>query len=98
MPHYDYQCQDCSNVFEVFHSMTAESVKACPKCDGKVKRLIGAGSGLIFKGSGFYITDYKNKKTSTTTDTGSKQDTSSRNTSNSNAKETKKAETKKSEK
>jgi len=71
MPHYDYQCLACDHVFEVFQSMTAEPVKTCPECGGEVKRLIGAGSGLIFKGSGFYITDYKNKKTSSTPASGS---------------------------
>ena len=62
MPNYDYKCDDCGHIFEVFQSMTAERVKECPECGGNVTRLIGAGSGLIFKGSGFYITDYKNKK------------------------------------
>jgi putative FmdB family regulatory protein len=61
MPTYDYECQKCKNIFEVFQSMTAKRVEKCPKCGGKVKRLIGAGAGLIFKGSGFYETDYKRK-------------------------------------
>ncbi len=63
MPTYDYECTSCGHVFEVFHSMSAESVKDCPAegCGGKgtVRRLIGGGAGLIFKGKGFYITDYK---------------------------------------
>ena len=59
MPHYDYECQSCGYVFEVFQKMNDEPVKKCPQCGGKVKKLIGAGGGLIFKGSGFYITDYK---------------------------------------
>jgi putative FmdB family regulatory protein len=59
MPHYDYQCQDCGNIFEEFHSMMAEPVKECPECKGKVKKLIGGGSGIIFKGKGFYKTDYR---------------------------------------
>lgn len=66
MPNYDYKCQKCGHVFEEFQNMTDEPLKECPECGGKVKRLIGAGSGLIFKGSGFYITDYKNNKTSKT--------------------------------
>jgi putative FmdB family regulatory protein len=53
---------DCSTEFERFQSMTEEPVRLCPTCGGKVNRLIGGGSGLIFKGSGFYLTDYKNKK------------------------------------
>jgi putative FmdB family regulatory protein len=60
MPTYDYKCKKCGNVFEVFHSMSSEPVKVCPKCGGEVKKLIGAGSTPIFKGSGFYQTDYKN--------------------------------------
>lgn len=60
MPTYDYKCMDCDNTFELFQPMSAEPVKVCPKCGGKVKRLIGAGAGPIFKGSGFYQTDYKN--------------------------------------
>ena len=61
MPTYEYKCKKCGNIFEVFHSMSTEPVKSCPKCGGEVKRLIGAGAGTIFKGSGFYQTDYKNK-------------------------------------
>ena len=63
MPTYDYQCLDCQEVFEAFQKITDQPLKICPKCKGKVKRLISSGSGLIFKGSGFYATDYK-KKTS----------------------------------
>jgi len=59
MPTYEYKCNKCGNLFEVFHPMNAEPVKKCPKCGGTVKRLIGAGAGPIFKGSGFYQTDYK---------------------------------------
>lgn len=61
MPTYEYKCLECNHTFELFQSMTAEHVKTCPECKGKVKRLIGAGAGPIFKGSGFYHTDYKNK-------------------------------------
>ena len=60
MPTYDYKCQECNYTFELFQPMTSEPVKHCPKCNGKVKRLIGTGAGTIFKGSGFYQTDYKN--------------------------------------
>jgi putative FmdB family regulatory protein len=63
MPTYEYQCQKCGKTMEVFHGMSEEGPKRCAdaKCKGKVKRLVGSGAGLIFKGSGFYITDYKNK-------------------------------------
>jgi putative FmdB family regulatory protein len=63
MPTYEYACQRCGHNFEEFQSITAEPLKRCPRCNGKLQRLLGAGSGLIFKGSGFYQTDYKNSKT-----------------------------------
>lgn len=59
MPTYDYVCDDCGYHFEEFQSITAEPLTKCPKCQGHVRRLIGAGNGFIFKGSGFYITDYR---------------------------------------
>jgi len=59
MPTYEYLCRDCGNRFDAFQSIMAAPLTECPKCGGKVRRLIGGGNGLIFKGSGFYITDYK---------------------------------------
>jgi putative FmdB family regulatory protein len=59
MPTYEYECQKCGHTFEIFQMMTDEPRKRCPECRGKVKRLIGAGAGIIFKGSGFYETDYR---------------------------------------
>jgi len=59
MPTYDYECSDCGHAFEAFHSMSADPLSVCPECDGKVTRLIGTGAGVIFKGSGFYETDYR---------------------------------------
>ncbi|MFC1528468.1 FmdB family zinc ribbon protein [Candidatus Latescibacterota bacterium] len=59
MPTYEYKCAECGHEFELFQNMTDEPVKTCPKCHGKVERLIGGGAGLIFKGSGFYSTDYR---------------------------------------
>ncbi|MBN1526518.1 MAG: zinc ribbon domain-containing protein [Candidatus Omnitrophica bacterium] len=61
MPTYDYECGKCGR-FELFQSMKDEPLKKCPKCGGSAHRLIGSGGGIIFKGSGFYQTDYKNKK------------------------------------
>jgi putative FmdB family regulatory protein len=60
VPTYDYKCDACQNVWEEFQSIKAAPTKKCPKC-GKLKahRLIGGGAGLIFKGSGFYLTDYR---------------------------------------
>ncbi len=61
MPTYEYECAECSYKFEVFQSITEAQKRKCPKCKKpKLKRLIGKGSGIIFKGSGFYQTDYKN--------------------------------------
>ncbi|MGC8765616.1 MAG: FmdB family zinc ribbon protein [Brevinematia bacterium] len=62
MPHYDYQCLKCNHVFEVFHKITESPDLECPKCGAQVKRLFGGGAGIIFKGSGFYKTDYSNSK------------------------------------
>ncbi len=60
MPTYEYECTKCGHIFEKFHSMLAEPVKRCPKCRCKVRKLLGTGAGIIFKGSGFYQTDYRN--------------------------------------
>ena len=61
MPNYDYECQNCGERFEVFQSMNDAKLTDCPEntCDGAVKRLLGTGGGIIFKGSGFYQTDYR---------------------------------------
>jgi len=59
MPTYDYECKSCGNAFEAFQQMSDQPLEKCPKCGKKVKRLIGSGSGIIFKGSGFYATDYR---------------------------------------
>ena len=59
MPTYEYECRKCGHRFEKFQSITAEPVKTCPQCRGKVARLLSGGAGIIFKGSGFYQTDYK---------------------------------------
>jgi putative FmdB family regulatory protein len=62
MPTYDYKCNACGHVFEKFQSITAPAVRKCPKCGKlKVRRLIGTGAGVIFKGDGFYQTDYRSE-------------------------------------
>jgi putative FmdB family regulatory protein len=65
MPTYDYRCDACRHEMEVFQSMSADRLTECPACgEAKLRRLIGSGAGIIFKGSGFYETDYKRSRTS----------------------------------
>jgi putative FmdB family regulatory protein len=60
MPTYAYACEQCGHKFEAFQSITAKSMRKCPACGrASLKRLIGSGAGIIFKGSGFYCTDYR---------------------------------------
>ena len=62
MPTYDYVCDGCGHAFELFQSMTEEPKRTCPQCKKrKLRRLIGAGAALVFKGSGFYKTDYRSE-------------------------------------
>jgi putative FmdB family regulatory protein len=62
MPTYDYVCDGCGHAFELFQSMTDEVKKSCPKCKKKkLRRLIGTGGAIVFKGSGFYKTDYRSE-------------------------------------
>ena len=63
MPTYEYQCQACHRLHEAFQPITAKPLTKCPRqrCGGRLKRLIGSGGGFLFKGSGFYITDYRSK-------------------------------------
>lgn len=61
MPTYEYVCQKCRHEFEQFQSIKDEPLKRCPECKGKIVRKIGTGGGLLFKGSGFYITDYRSE-------------------------------------
>jgi putative FmdB family regulatory protein len=61
MPTYEYVCKSCGYRFEKFQNMSDKPIQKCPKCGKNVKRLIGTGTGVIFKGSGFYATDYKNQ-------------------------------------
>ncbi|MEI6493168.1 MAG: FmdB family zinc ribbon protein [Verrucomicrobiota bacterium] len=69
MPTYEYECEKCRKQFEIFQSMKDDALKTCPQArckmkkwgKGKVRRLLGTGAGLIFKGSGFYITDYRSE-------------------------------------
>jgi putative FmdB family regulatory protein len=68
MPTYVYECKKCGHRFEVLQSITDPPRRRCPRCRGAVKRVLMPGGGLIFKGSGFYITDYRKKETKTPED------------------------------
>ena len=74
MPTYDYRCKKCQHQFEKYQPITAKAIRKCPKC-GKsaVERLIGSGVGIIFKGSGFYQTDYKKSSQETKSPAPSKE-------------------------
>jgi putative FmdB family regulatory protein len=61
MPTYDYRCTRCKHRFELFHSITDDAPKRCPKCRSRAVRVPAGGAGLLFKGSGFYITDNRSK-------------------------------------
>ena len=61
MPTYEYRCNVCEHEFEVFQTITADPVSICPECEGDVTRLISGGAGFLFKGDGFYTTDYRSE-------------------------------------
>jgi len=80
MPTYDYVCDGCGHAFELFQSMTDSVKKTCPKCKKKkLRRLIGAGGAIVFKGSGFYKTDYRSEsyKKGAAADSGGKSESGS---------------------
>ena len=94
MPTYEYQCQKCKKHHEAFQSITAKPLTKCPKCGGRLKRLLGRGSGFLFKGGGFYITDYRSKSYTEakkkdqpiSTKSDAKPDTSTKSSSDSSSK------------
>ena len=61
MPTYEYECKACDHRFDLWQRMTDDPIKECPECGGEVRRLVSAGAGIIFKGSGFYATDYRSE-------------------------------------
>ena len=62
MPNYEYECRACGYRFEKFQNINDDPLRICPKCRGEIRRLITGGGGVIFKGSGFYATDYKKSR------------------------------------
>jgi putative FmdB family regulatory protein len=59
VPTYEYECDECGQRFEQFQSIKADPIQQCPRCGGNVRRLIGSGAAIIFKGAGFHATDYR---------------------------------------
>ena len=92
MPTYDYLCKECGYRFEYFQTMSSPALKTISNCknckqqDCNVERIISGGSGLIFKGSGFYLTDYKNKKSDSKKSNSEKSETKSEKKKNSSKK------------
>ncbi|MDR2193420.1 MAG: zinc ribbon domain-containing protein [Treponema sp.] len=73
MPTYEYECKDCGHSFEAFQSMSDEPLTTCPRCGKEIRRIITGGGGVIFKGSGFYMTDTQNKTADTIKETAKKE-------------------------
>ncbi len=91
MPTYDYECSACNHTLELFQSITAKHIKKCPECGKlKLKRLIGAGSTIIFKGSGFYQTDYRSEEYKSRQKAETKSSSTDKKDSKAKKKETKK--------
>ena len=91
MPTYEYECPDCGHAFELFQSMTAKVKRTCPECGSrKLKRLIGTGGAVLFKGGGFYETDYRSagyKKDAKAAESKPKKDAESKSSGASKTKE-----------
>ena len=99
MPTYDYQCKKCDHAWEMFQSITAKPIRKCPEC-GKLsaKRVIGPGAGVIFKGSGFYQTDYRSDSYKKGADAAKKAtESASKSDSGSDSKSSSKSESKSSD-
>jgi putative FmdB family regulatory protein len=101
MPTYEYECPECGHAFEEFQSMSAKPIRKCPACGkNKVQRLIGSGGAVIFKGSGFYQTDYRSegyKKAAQADKDSSSTSSSSSTSASSNSSSTDKSSSKKSD-
>ena len=99
MPTYEYQCRNCDHLFEEFQSIMAKPLKKCPECKKmRLQRLIGGGAGLIFKGSGFYITDYRsdNYKAAAKKDSNSSSSSGEKKSSSDSTKQSSKPSSEKS--
>ncbi len=95
MPTYEYLCKSCGHEFEEFQTMSSDPLTMCPKCaKPTLKRLMSSGAGLIFKGSGFYLTDYKKANTSASSGTKSESKSDSKSESKPESKQESKTEIK----
>lgn len=104
MPTYEYECAGCGHEFEIFQNMSDDTLKKCPQCKkNRLKRKIGIGAGIIFKGDGFYCTDYRSEdykkeakkdKTTTSSTSDSGSDSTSKSESKDSSKNDKKSEKK----
>ncbi len=92
MPTYEYECQKCGHNFEAFQQMSDLPLTKCPECKGKVKKLISAGAGLLFKGSGFYITDYRSDSYKAGAKASKKSDKKDKSSTSSSKADSKKSE------
>lgn len=97
MPTYEYECRSCNHKFEAFQSMSDEALTDCPQCqESQLRRLIGGGMGIIFKGSGFYVNDSRKSnsqsKSQSKPESPSKQETSKPNTEKASEKKSKKTD------
>jgi len=100
MPTYDYECPKCQHTWELFQPITAKPVRKCPKCGKQsARRVIGPGAAILFKGSGFYLTDYRSDSYKKAAEADKKSsDTSSKESSSSKSESSAKSETKSSKK
>ena len=98
MPTYEYACTNCGHTFEAMQRMSDKPLTRCPKCKGAIRRVIHGGMGVIFKGSGFYTTDYKKSSAMTGGNGGSAKDASSKESSSSSSSEKTKESSKESPK
>lgn len=95
MPTYEYRCDECGHQFEQFQSITASPLKKCPDCGkNKLKRMMGTGAGLIFKGQGFYQTDYRSESYKKAAESEKSGGTTDKKTENKSAESAAKKETK----
>lgn len=95
MPTYEYACRKCGHEFEKFQNISDEPVKRCPKCKGKVVKQFSAGAGLLFKGAGFYQTDYRSESYKKGAKSESQTSSGKKDSGSPDSKASKPAETKK---